>query len=115
MGRELTPEWVPQQSYGTIGNQCFCLGVSKYFFNNYILLVRAAYKAAETFLFLSPSFLLILMGNLLYVIAVICIIIWALGFFGVIGGLGNNSLIHILLVIAVIAILFRVISGRNAV
>ena len=55
------------------------------------------------------------MGSLLYIIAVMCIIIWALGFFGVIGGLGNNSLIHILLVIAIIAILFRVISGRRPV
>ena len=55
------------------------------------------------------------MGNLLYIIAVICIIIWALGFFGVVNGLGNNSLIHILLVIAIIAVLFRVISGRRPV
>ncbi|AWM32376.1 lmo0937 family membrane protein [Hymenobacter nivis] len=56
------------------------------------------------------------MGNLLYIIAVICIIIWALGFFGIMGaGIQSNGLIHILLVIAIIAILFRVISGRNAV
>jgi hypothetical protein len=52
------------------------------------------------------------MGNLLYIIAVILIIIWALGFFGVLGtGLANNSLIHVLLVIAIIAILLRVIRG----
>ena len=56
------------------------------------------------------------MGNLLYIIAVICILIWALGFFGVMGtGIQGNGLIHILLVIAVIAILFRIISGRRAV
>lgn len=56
------------------------------------------------------------MGNLLYIIAVILIIIWALGFFGIMGpGIQGNGLIHILLVIAIIAILFRVISGRNAV
>ena len=79
-------------------------------------MVRVAYKAAETLhFFLHLPSLSPVMGNLLYIIAVICIIIWALGFFGIIGGLGNNSLIHILLVIAVIAILFRVISGRNAV
>ena len=54
------------------------------------------------------------MGNLLYIIAVICIIIWALGFFGIMGaGIQSNHLIHILLVIAVIAILFRIISGRR--
>lgn len=56
------------------------------------------------------------MGSLLYLIAVICIIVWALGFFGIMGaGIQSNNLIHILLVIAIIAILFRVISGRNAI
>lgn len=47
------------------------------------------------------------MGNLLYTIAVILIIIWAIGFLGYhLGGL-----IHILLVLAVISILFRIIKG----
>ena len=56
------------------------------------------------------------MGNLLYIIAVMLIIIWALGFFGVMGaGIAGNGLIHILLVIAIIAVLLRVISGRSAV
>lgn len=51
------------------------------------------------------------MGNLLYLIAVILIIGWILGAFVYsVGGL-----IHILLVLAIIAILFRVISGRSAV
>ena len=49
------------------------------------------------------------MGNLLYVIAVILIIAWAIGFIGYSAG----GLIHILLVIAVIAILVRVIQGRR--
>lgn len=49
------------------------------------------------------------MSNLLYTIAVILIILWALGFF--IGGMGN--IIHILLVIAIIAVLFRVIKGKD--
>ena len=50
------------------------------------------------------------MGNLLYVIAVILIIGWAIGFVGFhVGGL-----IHLLLVIAIIAILMRVISGNKA-
>jgi hypothetical protein len=49
------------------------------------------------------------MGNLLYVIAVILIIAWAIGFIGYsIGGV-----IHILLVIALIAIILRVIQGRK--
>jgi hypothetical protein len=49
------------------------------------------------------------MGNLLYFIAVILIIGWAIGFFAY--NVGN--VIHILLVIAVIAIIFRVIQGKR--
>jgi Family of unknown function (DUF5670) len=48
------------------------------------------------------------MGNLLYVIAVILVIIWAISFFG---GYYTGGLIHILLVIAIVAILLRVIRG----
>jgi hypothetical protein len=51
------------------------------------------------------------MGNLLYLIAVILIIGWAVGFFAYSAG----GLIHILLVIAVISILFRLISGRRSI
>jgi len=50
------------------------------------------------------------MGNLLYVIAVILIIGWLVGFVGFHAG---GGLIHILLVIAVIMILLRVIQGRR--
>jgi hypothetical protein len=50
------------------------------------------------------------MGSLLYVIAVILVIGWAIGFIGY----GVGGLIHILLVIAIIAVLMRVISGRRA-
>ena len=49
------------------------------------------------------------MGNLLYIIAVVLVIIWALGFFAYSAG----GIIHILLVIAVIAIILRVISGQK--
>ncbi|MGA1977041.1 MAG: lmo0937 family membrane protein [Bacteroidales bacterium] len=49
------------------------------------------------------------MGNLLYVIAVILLIAWAIGFFAFSAG----GLIHILLVIAIIAIILRVIQGRR--
>ena len=52
------------------------------------------------------------MGNLLYTIAVILVIIWAIGFFG---GFVSGNLIHILLVIAIVAILLRVIQGRRPV
>lgn len=49
------------------------------------------------------------MGNLLYIIAVILIIGWLLGFFAFhVGGV-----IHLLLVIALIAIIVRVIQGRR--
>lgn len=48
------------------------------------------------------------MGNLLYLIAVILVILWIFGF--VITPFGGN-LIHILLVLAIIAILLRVIRG----
>lgn len=48
-------------------------------------------------------------GSLLYAIAVILIIAWAIGFLGY----QTGSLIHILLVIAVIAIILRVIRGNS--
>jgi len=49
------------------------------------------------------------MGNLLYILAVILIIGWIFGFFVYSAG----SLIHVLLVIAVVAILLNVIRGRG--
>jgi hypothetical protein len=49
---------------------------------------------------------------MLWTLAVILIILWALGFgvFHVAGGL-----IHLLLVIAIVVVLFRVITGRRPV
>jgi len=49
------------------------------------------------------------MENLLYIIAVILIIAWAIGFFAYSAG----YLIHILLVIAVVAVLLRLIRGSK--
>jgi len=49
------------------------------------------------------------MGNLLYTIAVIMIILWAIGFFAYSAG----GIIHVLLVIAVIAVILRVIQGNK--
>ena len=49
------------------------------------------------------------MGNLLYIIAVILVIAWAIGFLGYHAG----GIIHILLVIAVVAVLLRVIRGGS--
>ena len=49
------------------------------------------------------------MGNLLYIIAVILLIGWLVGFFAYSAG----GIIHALLVIAVIAVIIRVIQGRR--
>jgi hypothetical protein len=51
------------------------------------------------------------MGNLLYTIAVILVIIWAVGFLGFQAG----GIIHVLLVIALIVVLLRVIQGKKVV
>ncbi|TYB79736.1 lmo0937 family membrane protein [Bizionia myxarmorum] len=53
------------------------------------------------------------MRSLLWLVAVICIVVWLLGFLGVVPGLETSNLIHILLVIAVIVILYNLISGRG--
>ena len=47
------------------------------------------------------------MGNLLYIIAVILVLGWAIGFIGYNAG----GIIHILLVIAIIAVVLRLIRG----
>ena len=50
------------------------------------------------------------MGNLLYLLAVILIIGWLVGFVGYhVGG----GLIHILLVLAIISIILRIIQGNK--
>jgi len=49
------------------------------------------------------------MGNILYLIAILFIIVWAVGFFAYSAG----SIIHVLLVIAVISILLNIIGGKN--
>jgi hypothetical protein len=51
------------------------------------------------------------MGNLLYIIAVILVISWAIGFLGFHAG----GIIHILLIIAVIAVLLRLIRGNSSI
>jgi len=49
------------------------------------------------------------MGDLLYLIAVVLVIAWLIGFVGY----GTGGIIHILLVIAFIAVLMRIIQGRR--
>ncbi len=53
------------------------------------------------------------MRSILWLVAVICIIIWVLGMLGIVPGLATGSLVHILLVIAVVVILYNIISGRK--
>jgi hypothetical protein len=49
------------------------------------------------------------MGNILYVVAVILVIFWAIGFIGYNAG----GIIHILLIIALISVILRIIQGRK--
>jgi len=49
------------------------------------------------------------MGNLLYIIAVVLIIGWLIGFIGFNAG----GIIHVLLVIAIIVVLLRIIQGKK--
>ncbi|MEI7726574.1 MAG: lmo0937 family membrane protein [Bacteroidota bacterium] len=49
------------------------------------------------------------MGNLLYIVAVVLIIAWAIGFFAY----STGGIIHILLVIALIAVILRIIQGKK--
>ncbi len=50
-----------------------------------------------------------IMSNLLYVAAVVLIILWAVGYLGYNAG----GIIHILLVIALIAVILRIIQGKK--
>ncbi len=49
------------------------------------------------------------MGNLLYIIAVILVIAWVIGFVGYSAG----GIIHLLLVVALIAVILRIIQGKK--
>ena len=49
------------------------------------------------------------MGNLLYILVVILVIGWLVGFFAFHAG----GIIHILLVLAVVALVIRLIQGRS--
>ncbi len=52
------------------------------------------------------------MGSILYIIGAVLVVLWLIGFlFAHVGG----SLIHILLVIAVIVFLYQFLTGRRSV
>ncbi|MDT8369652.1 MAG: lmo0937 family membrane protein [Longimicrobiales bacterium] len=48
---------------------------------------------------------------MLTTIAIVLIVLWALGF---IGGVHAGGLLHLLLIIALVVIVLRVLSGRRA-
>jgi hypothetical protein len=54
-----------------------------------------------------------IMRSLLWLVAVICIIVWLLGMLNVIPGISTGYLLHVLLVIAIIVVLYNLISGRK--
>jgi len=49
------------------------------------------------------------MNSFLYLIAVLLVLVWAVGFFAYSAG----YLIHILLILAIIAIMLRIIRGKD--
>lgn len=49
------------------------------------------------------------MGNLLYIVALVLIISWAIGFFAY----SASGIIHVLLFIAIVSVLLRIISGKS--
>lgn len=49
------------------------------------------------------------MGNFLYTLAIVLLLLWIIGFLGY----GVGGLIHALLVIAVISFLLRIIQGNK--
>ncbi len=49
------------------------------------------------------------MNNILYFIAVMLVIMWAVGYFAY----GSDSLIHFLLISALIAVILRIIQGKE--
>jgi Family of unknown function (DUF5670) len=50
------------------------------------------------------------MGNLLWVLAIVFVALWVLG---LVANVTVGGLIHVLLVLAVVAVLVRIISGRK--
>ncbi|MBD8081506.1 lmo0937 family membrane protein [Chryseobacterium caseinilyticum] len=53
------------------------------------------------------------MRSILWLVAVICIVVWVLGMLGIVPGLDTGSLVHVLLVIAVIVIIINLFTRRR--
>ncbi len=52
------------------------------------------------------------MSNLLWVVAVVLVLLWAVGFAT---HVTMGGFIHVLLILAIVAVLLRIIGGRRAV
>jgi hypothetical protein len=67
-------------------------------------------QAIKDLLLAIPLTLIIeVMGNILYVVAVILIIGWAIGYFA----FGLGAIIHSLLIMALVIILMKIIKGKK--
>ena len=55
------------------------------------------------------------LANILWTVVVILVVLWLLGFVLNVAGFAANGLIHILLVIAVIVIVYNLLTGRRGV
>ncbi|MDQ8143283.1 MULTISPECIES: lmo0937 family membrane protein [Chryseobacterium] len=53
------------------------------------------------------------MRNILWLVAVICIVVWLLGLLGIIPGMDTGNLVHTLLVIAIIVVIINLVMGRK--
>lgn len=53
------------------------------------------------------------MRSILWLVAVICIIVWLLGVLGLAPGMATGKLVHLLLVFAIISILYNIITGKK--
>ncbi|MCT2563909.1 lmo0937 family membrane protein [Chryseobacterium herbae] len=53
------------------------------------------------------------MRNVLWLVAVICIVVWLLGMLNIVPGISTGYLVHVLLVIAIIVVLYNIISGKK--
>ena len=55
------------------------------------------------------------LANILWTVVVILVVLWLLGFFLNVAGLATSGLIHVLLVIAVIVIVYNLLTGRRGI
>ena len=53
--------------------------------------------------------------SILWTVAVILIVLWLLGFVFNLAGLAGSGIIHVLLIVAVIVIIYNLVTSRRAV